>query len=107
VIDDVSASKLPSAAFFTIFNTYGTLNCCATTENVETVACGYADSVVRVHKSDGSNFRLATPMTSSVATPIANPSPPRLDFVGHQGPVYGVDFCDQDQHYLVSASADR
>ena len=144
-VDPLTASKLPSAVFFTFFNTYGTLNCCATTENLATVACGYSDSVVRVHKADGSSFQLkkwtkfakkrggqSSEEDGASAGGGGNGNGGdgdggndaagerlnedsgadlgelyRLDFVGHQGPVYGVDFCTQDHKYLASASADR
>lgn len=97
--------------------------CCSTAQNLETVACGHSDSVVRVHKSNNSKFTVK-PIPKyddalshnnkngnwnkrSDSSPQTEQILPRLDFVGHQGPVYGVDFMHTDNNYFISSSADR
>ena len=141
--DKLTPTQLPTALFFTLFNTHGTLNCCTTNDAVDVVACGYDDSIVRVHRASGGPFSLkhvkhsvepgnssgqrrksSTEDSSSRSSSSSSTSSAslenrvventldgkhvhRLDFVGHQGPVYSLDFCAQDHNYLISSSADR
>ena len=83
--------------------------CCATVaHDVSSVACGFADSAVRVYllkdKEGQAAARKRRKEQSQLAAAEAGPTD-TIVLRGHSGPVYGVSF-SRDDNYLISCSQD-
>ncbi|KNC53215.1 transcription initiation factor TFIID subunit 5 [Thecamonas trahens ATCC 50062] len=94
----LSSTALPSAAMYTFFNTYDTLNCASFSRSGGLMATGFGDSSIRLWDLEGRHLTGLNPEL----VPIAENS---VVLHGHSGPVYGLSF-SPDSRFFVSASQD-
>ncbi|KAJ5296148.1 hypothetical protein N7508_010969 [Penicillium antarcticum] len=105
-----------SVCMFTFHNTLDNINCMDFSDDNQLVACGFAQSYIRVWSLDGKNIQGALPEIDDL--PPANSR--RL--IGHSGPVYAVAFppcasarenvperdaVPTNARWLLSSSADK
>ncbi|KAJ6095110.1 hypothetical protein N7467_002623 [Penicillium canescens] len=105
-----------SVCMFTFHNTLDNINCMDFSDDNLLVACGFAQSYIRVWSLDGKNIQGALPEIDDLAPANSR----RL--IGHSGPVYAVAFppcapAREDQQegesvptnarWLLSSSADK
>jgi transcription initiation factor TFIID subunit 5 len=115
----ISATNLPSVAFYTFFNTYGAMNTLALNQEGSLVATGHADSSIKVWdlSKDNSKWVKSTKdyfEADSRDNRYKNyrdraykedDSAFQSDLIGHTGPVYGLDFSPEGQ-FLLSGGQD-
>lgn len=88
-------AALPSICMYTFHNTHDNLHCADFSNDASMVACGFAESYVRVWSLKDKSRGMDSVIKSSSKR-----------MVGHSGPVYGVSF-SADNRYLLSCSEDR
>lgn len=98
---EVSATALPSCAFFTLVNTAQSLNCAAFTTDSTQLIGGFADSTVRLYDLQ----RLGRPPGKGAALDCSSQGAACRVLHGHSGAVYGVD-ASPDGQVIYSGSAD-
>ena len=99
----VSVNALPSAAMLTFINARHTLNCMAFSRGTKYVLAGFADSSIRRFRLTGEGEETEPVDVTTMQTKKAYDG--NDVFLGHSGPVYGVDISPDDR-LLISCSAD-
>ncbi|PWA02074.1 hypothetical protein BB558_001793 [Smittium angustum] len=110
----VDPNNLPSVSMFTLHNTDYSMSSTTISDNFELLAAGFSDSYIKIWniKKDPirrftNQFNIATiedDLDLARAKESTNNDFFRL--VGHSGPVYGMDFSN-DNSFLISGSEDK
>jgi transcription initiation factor TFIID subunit 5 len=99
----LNANHLPSICFYTIFNTYQSMNTLEISQDSSLVAGGFSNSSVRLW-----NIKKGTPLHEKHST-NDNQNSKLEDYnilVGHSGPVYSASF-SPDNLFLLTGSEDH
>jgi transcription initiation factor TFIID subunit 5 len=113
---DLSASALPSACMYTLFNTASRLHCLTTSSDSTMIAGGFADSYVKVWDLTRKGLRglksseelKDLDIDSSTTLEDLQDAGSAEDcktLIGHTGPVYSTSF-SPDNAFLLSGSED-
>ena len=86
-------AALPSVCMYTFHNTHDNLQCADFSSDSSMIACGFAESYVKVWALKEKSRGMELPRTTK-------------RMIGHSGPVYGVTF-SPDNRYVLSCSEDK
>lgn len=86
-------ASLPSVCMYTFHNTHDNLHCADFSSDSSMIACGFAESYVKIWSVRESTRGRELPKSTK-------------KMIGHSGPVYGVTF-SPDNRYVLSCSEDR